>query len=184
MPPQLEITFLASKEEQQVCRSQKNKINGKFEEKSSNRLRFWSGDYRCCRSAHASRFANSMNEKGFCAAVCTRALLARVWEHAVAVAREVPRDADFCAIGSDPMAAALEGRSFRGLTQDWIARVHSVYRDERSCWIQLFKDGDATASVLVRCSLRATPEHISAVLTGWVPTPALSLIVLRVMAAA
>ena len=36
------------------------------------------------------------------------------------------------------MAAALEGRSFRGLTQDWIARVHSVYRDERACWIQLF----------------------------------------------
>ena len=93
-------------------------------------------------------------------------------------------DADFCAIRSDPMAAALEGRSFRGLTQNWIARVHSVYRDERACWIQLFKDGDATASVLVRCSLLATPDHISAVLTGWVPTPALSLIVLRVMAAA
>ena len=97
---------------------------------------------------------------------------------------EVPMDADFCGIKSDPMAAALEGRSFRGLTQDWIARVHSVYRDERACWIQLFKDGDASASVLVRCSLRATPDHISAVLTGWVPKPALSLIVLRVMAAA
>jgi hypothetical protein len=82
------------------------------------------------------------------------------------------------------MAAALEGRSFRGLTQDWIARVHSVYRDERACWIQLFKEGDATASVLVRCSLLATPDHIGEVLTGWVPKPALSLIVLRVMAAA
>ena len=125
-----------------------------------------------------------MNEKGFCAGLCTGSFLARVWEHSEAVVREVPRDADFCAIGSDPMAAALEGRSFRGLTQDWIARVHSVYRDERACWIQLFKDGDASASVLVRCSLRATPDHISAVLAGWVPKPALSLIVLRVMAAA
>ena len=82
------------------------------------------------------------------------------------------------------MAAALEGRSFRGLTQDWIARVHSVYRDERACWIQLFKDGDATASVLLRCSPLATPDHIRAVLSGWVPAPALSLIVLRVMSAA
>lgn len=82
------------------------------------------------------------------------------------------------------MAAALDGRSCRGLTQEWIARVHSVYRDERACWIQLFKDGDATASVLLRCSLFATPDHIVAVLAGWAPTPALSLIVLRVISAA
>jgi hypothetical protein len=87
-------------------------------------------------------------------------------------------------MGADPMAAALEGRSFRGFTQDWIARVHSVYRDERACWIQLFRDGDASASVLLRCSPRATPDHVAAVLAGWVPTPAFSLIVLRVMAAA
>jgi hypothetical protein len=99
------------------------------------------------------------------------------------VGREVPADADFCGIGADPIAAALDGRSFRGLTQDWIARVHGVYRDERGCWIQLFKDGDATASILLRCSPFATPDHVTAVLAGWVPKPALSLIVLRVMAA-
>ena len=41
-----------------------------------------------------------------------------------------------------------------------MARVHSVYRDERACWIQLFKDGDESASVLVRCSLsRDAPTH-------------------------
>ena len=66
------------------------------------------------------------------------------------------------------MAAALEGRSFRGLTQDWIARVHSVYRDERACWIQLFKDGDATASVLLRCShCWRRPITSARSLTGW-----------------
>jgi hypothetical protein len=100
------------------------------------------------------------------------------------VLREVPSNADFCGIQADPIAVALEGRSFRGITQSWIARVHSVYRDERACWIQLFRDGDASASVLLRCSLRATPEHIAAVLAGWVPAPRFSLTVLRVMAAA
>ena len=100
------------------------------------------------------------------------------------MACEVTADADFCAIGSDPIAAALEGRPFHGLTHDWIARVHSVYRDERTCWIQLFKDGDATASVLVRCSLFATPDHIGAVLSGWAPAPAFALNVLNVMSAA
>ena len=124
-----------------------------------------------------------MNEKGFCADLCTRRFPGTSLGTSEGVIHKVPRDADFHAMQSDPMAAALEGRSFRGLTQEWIARVHSVYRDERACWIQLFKDGDATASVLVRCSLRATPDHISAVLAGWVPKPALSLIVLRVMAA-
>jgi hypothetical protein len=99
------------------------------------------------------------------------------------VACEVRGDADFWAIGSDPIAAALEGRPFRGLTQEWIARVHSVYRDERACWIQLFKDGDATASVLVRCSPLASPDHVFAVLAGWVPRPAFALTVLRVMPA-
>src|SRR5687768_10977115 len=54
------------REEQQVCRSQKNKINGKFEEKSSNRLRFWWFDYRVRRSRPVPDFANPMNEKGFC----------------------------------------------------------------------------------------------------------------------
>jgi hypothetical protein len=175
---------LPSEEEQQVCRSQKNKINGKFEEKSSLRLRFWSGDYKLRHLSPCVWFANPMNEKGFCDGLCIRVFPGTSLGTVEAVVREVPRDADFCAIGSDPLAAVLEGRSFRGRTQDWIARVHSVYRDERACWIQLFKDGDATASILVRCSLRATPDHVTAALTGWAPTPALSLRVLRVMATA
>jgi hypothetical protein len=65
---------------------------------------------------------------------------------------EVPATADFCAIAGDPLARAVDGQSFRVATQAWTARVHSVYREDGSCWIQVFKDGDAAASVLVRCS--------------------------------
>ena len=97
---------------------------------------------------------------------------------------EVPATADFCAIAGDPLARAVDGQSFRGTAQAWTARVHSVYREDGSCWIQVFKDGDAAASVLVRCSRFATPAHVRAALAGWVPATALSLNVLPAMAVA
>ncbi len=97
---------------------------------------------------------------------------------------EVPATADFCALAGDPLALALDGHSFFGVTQAWTARVHSVYRDDGSCWIQVSKDGDSAASVLVRCSRFATPAHVRAALAGWVPAPARSLHVLPAMAVA
>ena len=96
---------------------------------------------------------------------------------------EVPAGADFSALAADPIASAIDGRRFLGKTQNWIARVHSVYRDERSCWVQVSKDDDATASILLRCSKRATPDHIRAILARWPARPTLSLRVLRVMSA-
>jgi hypothetical protein len=97
---------------------------------------------------------------------------------------EVPATADFCAIAGDPLALALDGQSFLGVAQPWTARVHGVYRDDGSCWIQVSKDGDAAASVLVRCSRFATAAHVRAALAGWVPAPARSLNVLPAMAVA
>jgi hypothetical protein len=109
--------------------------------------------------------------------------LARLWDHLEFVNREVPVSEDFSTIAADPIASALDGRHVRGTAQPWVARVTSVYRDERTCWVQVAKDGDATASVLLRCSKGATPEHIAATLAHWPPLPAWSLLVLRVMSA-
>lgn len=97
---------------------------------------------------------------------------------------EVPAAADFCAIACDPLASALDGQSVGGDTQAWTARVHSVYREDGSCWIQVSKDGDVAASVVVRCSRFATAAHVRAALAGWVPARARSLNVLRAMAVA
>ena len=96
---------------------------------------------------------------------------------------EVPTGADFSALAADPIASAIDGRRFLGSPRNWIAHVHSVYRDERSCWVQVSKDDDATASILLRCSKSATPAHITATLARWPARPTLSLRVLRVMSA-
>ena len=96
---------------------------------------------------------------------------------------EVPAGADFSAIAADPIASAIDGRRFLGSPRNWIARVHSVYRDERSCWVQVSKDDDDTASILLRCSKSATPAHITATLSLWPARPTLSLRVLSVMSA-
>lgn len=96
---------------------------------------------------------------------------------------EVPPGTDFSALRADPIASAIDGRRFLGSTHNWIARVHSVYRDERSCWVQVSKDDDDTASILLRCSKSVTAAHIRATLARWPARPTLSLRVLRVMSA-
>ena len=83
-----------------------------------------------------------------------------------------------------PLAAALEGRQVEGRSRHWVARVHGVHLDDRAWWIQISRDGDESASVVLRCSHRATVEQAAAVLGHWQPTTALSLLVLNVMAIA
>ena len=75
--------------------------------------------------------------------------------------REVQAGADFSSLAADPIASAIDGRRFLGSPRNWIAHVQSVYRDERSCWIQVSKADDATASVLLRCSKNATPAQLA-----------------------
>ena len=89
--------------------------------------------------------------------------------------------ADFSQTGLGPLAAALEGRHVEGLFRHWVARVHGVHLDERAWWIQISREGDDSASVVLRCSHRATVEQATAVLGHWQPTTALSLLVLNVM---
>ena len=91
--------------------------------------------------------------------------------------------ADFSPRDLGPLAAALEGRQVTGRLK-WVARVHGVHLDERAWWIQVSRDGDDTASVVLRCSHRATVEQAAAVLGHWQPTTTLSLLVLNVMAVA
>ena len=73
----------------------------------------------------------------------------------------------------------MEGR-FR----HWVARVHGVHLDDRSWWIQISREGDESACVVLRCSPRATVEQAAAVLGHWQPTTTLSLLVLNVMSVA
>jgi len=89
--------------------------------------------------------------------------------------------ADFSLTGLGPLAAALEGRQVEGRFRHWIARVHGVHLDERAWWIQISREGDESASVVLRCSHRATAEQAAAALGHWRPTRTLSLLVLNVM---
>ena len=91
--------------------------------------------------------------------------------------------ADVSPMGLGPLAAALEGRRVDGRSR-WVARVHGVHLDDRSWWIQVARDGDDSACVVLRCSHRATVEQAAAVLGHWQPTTTLSLLVLNVMAIA
>jgi hypothetical protein len=91
--------------------------------------------------------------------------------------------ADFSPTGLGPLAAALEGRQVEGHRQ-WVARVHGVHLDERAWWIQISREGDESACVVLRCSHRATVEQATAALGHWQPTTTLSLLVLNVMSVA
>jgi hypothetical protein len=92
--------------------------------------------------------------------------------------------ADQMEFGGHQLIAALEGRMVEGDPKPWTARIHGLYGDERSWWIQVARADDDTASVVLRCSRFATAEHATAVLRRWQPTPALSLLVMNVMLAA
>ena len=92
--------------------------------------------------------------------------------------------ADFSASGLGPLATALEGRQVEGHLRQWVARVHGVHHDDRSCWIQISREDDESASVVLRCSHRATADQAAAVLGHWQPTTSLSLLVLNVMSVA
>jgi hypothetical protein len=91
--------------------------------------------------------------------------------------------ADFSSTSLGPLATALEGRRVQGHRQ-WVARVHGVHLDERAWWIQISREGDESACVVLRCSHRATVEQAAAVLGHWQPTTTLSLLVLNVMSVA
>jgi hypothetical protein len=97
------------------------------------------------------------------------------------VESKVHAPADFFQTGLGPLATALEGRMVEGLVRQWVARVHGVHLDERAWWIQVSREGDESASVVLRCSHRATVEQAAAVLRLWQPTRTISLRVLNVM---
>ena len=100
------------------------------------------------------------------------------------VEAKVHAAADFSPAGLGPLAAALEGRQVEGGFRRWVARVHGVHLDERAAWIQISREGDDTACVVLRCSHRATVEQAAAALGHWQPTKTLSLLVLNVMSIA
>ena len=92
--------------------------------------------------------------------------------------------ADFSHAGPGPLAEGLEGRRVRGRFRHWVARVHGVHLDDRIWWIQVSREGDDSACVVLRCSHRATVEQAAAALGHWKPTKTLSLLVLNVMSVA
>ena len=110
--------------------------------------------------------------------------MAQLWEFRAVGEAKVHVPADFSSAGLGPLAAALEGRHVEGRVRHWVARVHGVHLDERAWWIQISREGDETASVVLRCSHRATAEQAAAVLGHWQPTTASSLLVLNVMSIA
>ena len=107
--------------------------------------------------------------------------LAQLWEICAGVDSKVHASADFSPTRLGPLAAALEGRQVTGRFRKWVARVHGVHRDDRGCWIQVAREGDDSACVVLRCSHRATVEQAAAALGHWRPARTLSLLVLNVM---
>jgi hypothetical protein len=110
--------------------------------------------------------------------------VAQLWEFGAAGEAKVHAPADFSLSGLGPLAAALEGRQVEGRFRQWVARVHGVHLDDRSWWIQIGREDDESASVVLRCSHRATADQAAAVLGHWQPTTSLSLLVLNVMSVA
>jgi hypothetical protein len=107
--------------------------------------------------------------------------LAQLWDFRATVEPKVHVSADFSSQVLGPLASALEGRQVEGSVRRWVARVHGVHLDERAAWIQISREGDETACVVLRCSHRATVEQAAAALGHWQPTTTLSLLVLNVM---
>ena len=107
--------------------------------------------------------------------------LARLWEFCLQVHSKVHASADLSQTGIGPLAAGLEGRQVDGRFRRWVARVHGVHLDERTWWIQVSREGDESACVVLRCSPRATVEQAAAALKHWRPKRTLSLLVLNVM---
>jgi hypothetical protein len=107
--------------------------------------------------------------------------LAQLWEFCVWVESKVHGAADFSPSALGPLAAALEGRQVNGRFRRWVARVHGVHLDDRSCWIQVAREGDEAACVVLRCSHRATVEQAATALGHWRPSRTLSVLVLNVM---
>ena len=110
--------------------------------------------------------------------------MARLWEFQMSVVSKVHATGDFSLTGLGSLASALEGRQVHGRFRRWVARVHGVHRDDRAWWIQVAREGDDTACVVLRCSHRATVEQATTALGHWQPTTALSLRVLNVMSVA
>jgi hypothetical protein len=110
--------------------------------------------------------------------------LAQLWEICTAVESKVHAAADFSPTGLGLLATALEGRQVNGRFRRWVARVQGVHLDDRSCWIQVAREGDDTACVVLRCSHRATVEQAAAALGHWRPAKTLTLLVLNVMSVA
>jgi hypothetical protein len=92
--------------------------------------------------------------------------------------------ADFSSSDLGTLASALEGRRVKGRFRQWVARVHGVHTDERSSWIQVAREGDDSACIVLRCSPRVTVDQAAAALGHWRPTKTLSLLVLNVMSVA
>ena len=100
------------------------------------------------------------------------------------VAEVIVREARLRVFIPSDLSASLEGRQVDGRFRQWVARVHGVHLDDRSWWIQIFLEGDESASVVLRCSHRATADQAAAVLGHWQPTTSFSLLVLNVMSVA
>jgi len=102
----------------------------------------------------------------------------------MSVGSKVHATGDFSQTGLGSLARALEGRQVHGRFRRWVARVHGVYLDDRAWWIQVAREDDDTACVVLRCSHRATVEQAATALGHWQPTTTLSLRILNVMSVA
>jgi len=82
---------------------------------------------------------------------------------------------------ADEWFAALDRRVIGEGPEHWVAAVLRIYGDERDWWIDVATAGDASVSVVLRLSRRATAAHAVTALRGWRPSRGAPPRVLNVM---
>ena len=70
---------------------------------------------------------------------------------------------------ADELFAALDRRMIGEDVDSWVADVLRIHGDDRDWWIDVATASDASVSVVLRLSRRATATHAVAALREWRP---------------
>ena len=71
---------------------------------------------------------------------------------------------------ADALFAAIDQQVIARGNEQWLASVLRIHADERDWWIDVATAADASVSVVLRVSRRATAAHAVAALHEWRPS--------------
>lgn len=111
-----------------------------------------------------------------------RASVARLWEYGTGAMGIKAVAPDRLALSdADQLFATLDRRVIGEDVDRWVAAVLRIYGDEQDWWIDVATTTDASVSVVLRLSRRATAAHALAALHEWRPSHGSPVRVVNVM---